>query len=371
MSVFTDLYDAHLTISGHDITWREIIGNGVRSRVGRRRHAPPRVGVAGRHRRQRPAVHGLPVHRDRAATTAGPLYGQAARQVFFIVVSVYGWWRWRQNQRSGVGRTGGRAALGHRPGAAGVRRRRAGRRRGRACCSCSARSAPAGRRRLGTTWADSWIFVGSILATYAMARGWVDFWLCWIAVDLVGVPELLHFHFYPSAVLYGIYGVFVIWGFFTWLRVARTEVEPARRRRPDDRTRCPHERPGRGSARSALDPIERAIADIAAGTAGRRRRRRGPRERGRPRPGGGEGHAGAARLHGPAHVRASCACRWRARELDRLKLPPMTAVNEDRKRHRLLRLGRRPRRHRRPASRRPTGRAPSGCSSTRRPSRTS
>ena len=63
-----------------------------------------------------------------------------------------------------------------------------------------------------------------MLATYAMARGWVDFWLCWIAVDLVGVPLLLHSRFYPSAVLYGIYGVFVIWGFATWLKVARTEV---------------------------------------------------------------------------------------------------------------------------------------------------
>jgi nicotinamide mononucleotide transporter len=37
------------------------------------------------------------------------------------------------------------------------------------------------------------------------------------------VPLLLHSHFYPSAVLYGIYGVFVVWGFVTWLKVARTE----------------------------------------------------------------------------------------------------------------------------------------------------
>ena len=74
------------------------------------------------------------------------------------------------------------------------------------------------------------------LATYAMARGYVDFWLCWIAVDLVGVPELLHFHFYPSAVLYGIYGAFVIWGFFAWLRVARTEgpARGAAAPRPDE-----------------------------------------------------------------------------------------------------------------------------------------
>jgi nicotinamide mononucleotide transporter len=62
-----------------------------------------------------------------------------------------------------------------------------------------------------------------MVATYAMARGWVDFWLCWLAVDIVGVPELLYFKFYPSAVLYGVYGAFVIWGFVAWLRIARAE----------------------------------------------------------------------------------------------------------------------------------------------------
>jgi nicotinamide mononucleotide transporter len=61
-----------------------------------------------------------------------------------------------------------------------------------------------------------------------MARGWVEFWLCWIAVDLVGVPELLHFHYYPSAILYAIYAGFVIWGFVVWLRIARVEATPAR-----------------------------------------------------------------------------------------------------------------------------------------------
>ena len=30
-------------------------------------------------------------------------------------------------------------------------------------------------------WCDAWIFVGSIVATFAMARGWTDFWLAWIA----------------------------------------------------------------------------------------------------------------------------------------------------------------------------------------------
>ena len=76
-------------------------------------------------------------------------------------------------------------------------------------------------------WADAWIFVGSIVATYAMARGWNDFWLAWIAVDLVGVPLLIHSKFYPSAVLYAVYGGLVIYGFFVWLKASREERDPA------------------------------------------------------------------------------------------------------------------------------------------------
>ena len=62
-----------------------------------------------------------------------------------------------------------------------------------------------------------------MIATYAMARGWNDFWLAWIAVDLVGVPLLIHSHFYPTAFLFAIYGGLVIYGFFVWLKASRTE----------------------------------------------------------------------------------------------------------------------------------------------------
>ena len=73
-------------------------------------------------------------------------------------------------------------------------------------------------------WCDAWIFVGSIVATFAMARGWTDFWLAWIAVDLVGVPLLWHSQLYPTAILYVVYGALVIWGFVVWLRASRTET---------------------------------------------------------------------------------------------------------------------------------------------------
>jgi nicotinamide mononucleotide transporter len=153
-----------------------------------------------------------------------PLYGQASRQVFFIITSVYGWWRWQQNRHA----SGGGPAV--RPRWATARERAiyipvalvAV-----AVCFFIFRTVGAG---FPVPWwyylADSWIFVGSMLATYAMARGWVDFWLCWLAVDVVGVPELLHFRYYPSAILYAVYAGFVIWGFVVWLRISRREQLP-------------------------------------------------------------------------------------------------------------------------------------------------
>lgn len=69
--------------------------------------------------------------------------------------------------------------------------------------------------------ADAWIFVGSMLATYGMARGYLEFWLVWLAVDAVGVPLLLRAGYYPSALLYLVYGAFCVWGFRTWLRLHR------------------------------------------------------------------------------------------------------------------------------------------------------
>lgn len=223
MSLFQTLYDAHLTISGHDITWREIIGNafGFASAVGglRRQVWAWPVGIAGN-------VLLFTVFMGSAFNgQTVPLLGQAGRQVFFVVVSVYGWYRWRQSKGS---RSSDAPAVQPRWATA----------RERTVYLLSAAAAVLVLfvvfRRIGDVWpapqwyflADSWIFVGSIVATYAMARGWVDFWLCWIAVDMVGVPELVYFHLYPSATLYGVYACLVVYGFIAWRRIASGRERP-------------------------------------------------------------------------------------------------------------------------------------------------
>ena len=115
------------------------------------------------------------------------LCGQAGRQVFFLIVSVYGWVRWYAVPQVPTRARG----VGVKPGWAGAS--------GRLQLLVGAVVLWTAifyfvLKALGS-WGplpDAWILTGSILATYGMARGWVEFWLIWIAVDLVGVPLLLH-----------------------------------------------------------------------------------------------------------------------------------------------------------------------------------
>jgi nicotinamide mononucleotide transporter len=208
------LLNAQLTIGEQHILWREIIGNlfGLASAIGgmRRRVWAWPVGIAGN-------VLLFTVFLGAAFNTpqGANLLGQASRQVMFIVVSIYGWVRWS--------RTEGEGGPAVHPHWASTRQRVA---MVLFAVVMVAALTPI-FRALGSfepVWADAWIFTGSLLATYAMARGWVEFWLIWIAVDAVGVPLLLRAHLYPSAILYGVYAGFVLWGFVVWLRVSRAEA---------------------------------------------------------------------------------------------------------------------------------------------------
>ena len=151
--------------------------------------------------------------------TTEPLWGQAGRQVFFAVVSLYGWWRWAQSQRRGGASDGGAVA----PQWAG----RAGIAQLVVLGVVGYAAAYAVLLQIGS-WGpptEAWILAGSILATYGMARGWVEFWLVWILVDIVGVTTLVQAGFYATATMYVVYGAFCVLGFVTWWRAVGT-VEP-------------------------------------------------------------------------------------------------------------------------------------------------
>lgn len=213
------LISAEITFGTKGLLWREIIGNvfGLASAIlgMRRRVAAWPIGMVGN------AIlftvfigNSIIDNGDRPA-----LLGQAGRQVLFFAVSTYGWYRWRAHRRSRADKV------------AVVPRWATGRERLRLLLAAVAFYITAYLiiSSLGSwkVWADTAIFTGSALATYAMARGLIEFWLVWIAVDILGVWLLLQVGFYPTAAMYAFYGVFVIWGFFTWLRVGRREAVAA------------------------------------------------------------------------------------------------------------------------------------------------
>ncbi len=214
MNVLSWLLEGTVSVGGGHLLVREIVGNGfgLASAVfGMRRLvlAWP-IGIVGNVLLFTVFVGGI---LDKPQ--AHDLWGQAGRQVFFLAVSLYGWWRWRRSRSDGESADGGAIV----PRWAG----------------------PSGWAQLATlavvgttvfyfvlraldSWGplpDAWILTGSILATYGMARGWIDFWLIWIAVDVVGVPLLFQVGYYPSALLYLVYGGFCVAGFVTWVRIRR------------------------------------------------------------------------------------------------------------------------------------------------------
>jgi nicotinamide mononucleotide transporter len=208
------LLEGTITIGSSQILIREVLGNafGLASAIlgMRRRVAAWPVGIVGNVVLFTVFVGGV-----LAKPQAHDLWGQAGRQVFFLAVSVYGWWRWRASRSAGDSGDGGAIA----PSWAGWRNR--AQLVGLAVVALVVFYYVL--RALGSygPLADAWILTGSILATYGMARGWVEFWLIWIAVDAVGVPLLFRAGYYPSAVLYLVYGGFCAWGFVEWFHVER------------------------------------------------------------------------------------------------------------------------------------------------------
>ena len=215
------LLTAELHFGSKAILWREIIGNlfGLSSALlGMRRKVwswP--IGIIG---------NALLFTVFMGGVFANPqdknLYGQSGRQVLFIIVSIYGWIQWTKakNLQSATPPVVPRwTTLKEKLVLAPI-------------TLVFFVASYLILKELGS-WgpvADAAIFTGSALATYGLAKGYIEFWLAWIAVDSVGLPLLLKGGFYPTAAMYAFYGAFVIWGFINWLRLpdARADRSLAR-----------------------------------------------------------------------------------------------------------------------------------------------
>ena len=220
MSMLKWLFEAQIHFGSKSIAWREIIGGtlGLTSAVlgMRRKISAWPVGIIGDALLFTVflgAVFSFGDNKEHAN-----FYGQAGRNLLLIVVSVYGWVKWNATRNQGGSQ---KPAVQPRWSTAKERTILIP---GIVFFYLIAYQIFKALGESGT-WllVDTWIFTGTALATFGMSRGYVEFWLVWVAVDLVGVPFAFKNGYYPTGTLYAIYLPFVLWGFISWLKISKRE----------------------------------------------------------------------------------------------------------------------------------------------------
>lgn len=68
---------------------------------------------------------------------------------------------------------------------------------------------------------DSFTTWGAILATFMVAKKVLENWIYWFVIDFVSVFLFLSRELYPTAVLFVIYLVIIVFGYRTWLKAMR------------------------------------------------------------------------------------------------------------------------------------------------------
>ncbi|MFB7516565.1 nicotinamide riboside transporter PnuC [Streptomyces sp. NPDC056144] len=152
------------------------------------------------------------------AYASANLAGGVGKQLLVIGVAAWGWWQWnRGKQQAQDGSIAVRFATWKERG-------------------LLLAGAVVGTLAVGglftlypslswSPWADAYIFVGTLVAMVAQARGLVEFWFAWLLVDLVGVPLAFNSGLAFSGLVYVVYFALVLWGMRDWwLRSRSTAV---------------------------------------------------------------------------------------------------------------------------------------------------
>ncbi len=144
------------------------------------------------------------------------LYADMGLQVFYIAISVYGWYHWLHGGE-------GRGEL------------RVSRIRPRELAYLPV-LAVGGTLALGTLlgrytdaaipYLDSGLTVCSLIAQWLMTRKVLENWMLWIVLDVVYVGLFIHRALYPTALLYSVFLVLAAMGHVQWSRSYRAHAEP-------------------------------------------------------------------------------------------------------------------------------------------------
>jgi len=139
-------------------------------------------------------------------------YADMGLQVYYLGISIYGWYYWLRGGHSDTGR--------EKPPVIRISRQLIWQ------LSAAALALFFGIVSLlkyltdsDVAWGDGFTTAASIVATWMLARKILEHWLVWILVDAVAAALYFYKGLYPSTVLYIIYSVIAILGYFQWKKL--------------------------------------------------------------------------------------------------------------------------------------------------------
>lgn len=142
------------------------------------------------------------------------LYADVGLQVFYIAISIYGWWSWLHGGRD--------------HGALDVNRVRplTGALLALAVAATTALLTWLLRRYTNSTVPvlDSLITALSLVAQFMLTRKWIENWLVWLTANCLSVGLLIYKGLYVTGALYLVYQVLCVLGLLEWRKALRREA---------------------------------------------------------------------------------------------------------------------------------------------------
>ncbi|MCF3172881.1 MULTISPECIES: nicotinamide mononucleotide transporter family protein [Streptomyces] len=211
MSVLDSLNGVAFTAFGQHVIWSDMIGN--------------TIGLAALALGWRRSIWTWPAQFLSgailvAAYASAHLSGGVGKQLLVIGVALWGWRQWQRGRQQAQDGSIAVRFAGRRERALLV----AGTALGTAAVGTLFTLIP---QLSWNPWPDAYIFVGTLAAMVAQARGLVEFWFAWLLVDVVGVPLAFSSGLAFSGLVYVVYLALVVWGMRDWWLRSRAAADRA------------------------------------------------------------------------------------------------------------------------------------------------
>lgn len=143
------------------------------------------------------------------------LYMESALQIFYLAMAIYGWWQWRHG-----GAGGGQLEISVWPISRHARIMLA-----IVFLSLCSGWLLATRTHAAFPYLDSFTTWSAVITTYMVARKILENWLYWFVIDSVSIYLYLKRGMTLTALLFALYLVLVVIGYWRWRRHYRDAAD--------------------------------------------------------------------------------------------------------------------------------------------------